>query len=124
MSSSLSKETPHMSTAVAIAQTLVRKERNRGATSEAARRWLATKLSVGEGTVRSLVRGTVKRVDETIRDRLRALLMRELEAEIARLQHELECLKAGGYHLASYEISEVETHLARAKAILTGQAHG
>lgn len=119
---SLSKEKPPMTTAIAIAQVLVRRERGRGATSESARRWLASKLSVGEGTVRSLVRGTVKRVDETIRDRLRALLMRELEGEIQRLSHELEVLKCGGHHLASDEISEVETHLARARALLNGSA--
>jgi hypothetical protein len=124
MQSNLSPNEPRMTTAIAIAQTLVRRERQKGLSAEAARSWLATRLSVGVGTAGNLIRGRIKRVDETIRDRLRALLMRELEAEIARLTHELEILRCGGHHLASDEISEVETHLARAKAILTGRAHG
>lgn len=111
-----------MSTAITIAQSLVRRERARGQTADEARAWLARKLSVGMGTARNLVRGRVKRVDETIRDRLRALLMRELEAEIARLTHELETLRRSGHHLASEHISEVEAHLGAARAILNGGA--
>lgn len=121
MQSNPSPNEPRMSTAIAIAQSLVRRERQRGMSAEASRAWLANKLSVGVGTASNLIRGRIKRVDETIRDRLRALLMRELEAEIQRLSHELEILRCGGHHLASDEISEVETHIARAKAILTGQ---
>lgn len=118
--SNSSTGTHRMSSAVAIAQTLVRRERAKGSSAEAARRWLANRLLVGEGTVRNLILGRVKRVDELIRERLRALLMREIEAEIQRLTHELEILKASGAHLASEQISEVETHLAQARAILTG----
>lgn len=113
-------ENPRMSTAVAIAQSLVRRERERGSSAVMARAWLAGKLRVGEGTIRRLVGGRVKRVDDIIRDRLRALLMRELEAEIARLTHELETLKRRGDHLASQQIGEVETLLAQARAILDG----
>jgi hypothetical protein len=116
-------ETRPMTTATAIAQSLVRRERARGSSAEMARAWLAGKLKVGMGTTRNLVRGRVKRVDDTIRERLRALLMRELEAEIARLQHELESLKRSGAHLASQQISEVEAHIQAAKAILTGGVH-
>lgn len=122
MQSNVSPNEPRMTTAVAIAQSLVRRERQKGLSAQAARSWLANRLSVGVGTAGNLIRGRIKRVDETIRDRLRALLMRELEAEIARLTHELEILKASGAHLASHEISEVETHLSKAKAILTGVA--
>jgi hypothetical protein len=123
MSSRLSTdETPRMSTSVVIAQSLVRRERAKGLGAEAARLWLARKLGVGEGAVRNLVRGKVKRVDEIIRERLRVLLMREIEAEIQRLEHELEVLKASGVHLASHDICEVETHLEAARAILTGSA--
>ncbi len=120
MQSNTSTNEPRMSTATAIAQKLYRKERERGSDADAARLWLAEKLKTGTGTVRNLIRGRVKRVDETIRDRLRALLMREIEAEIARLQHELEIHRQGGHHLASDEISEIESHLAAAKAIMTG----
>jgi hypothetical protein len=113
---------PRMTTAVALAQSLERRERDRGIGVPAARAELARKLKIGIGTVDNLVRGRIKRVDETIRDRLRALFMREIEAEIQRLTHELETLKRGGHHLASQQIGEVEAHLASAKAILNGRA--
>jgi hypothetical protein len=113
---------PRMSTSVAIAQSLERRERDRGKSVPDARRELARKLRAGIGTVDNLVRGRIKRVDDTIRDRLRALLMRELEAEIQRLTHELETLRRGGHHLASQHISEVEAHLEAARLILTGGA--
>lgn len=120
--SDLNPSEPRMSTAAAFAQTLVRRERQRGQSAEEARKWLAGKLKVGAGTVRNLVRGRVKRVDDTIRDRLRALVVRELEAEIQRLTHDLEVLKASGHHLGSDEVAEVDAHIAAAKAILNGGA--
>jgi hypothetical protein len=111
-----------MSTSVAIAQSLERHERRNGADVHAARSSIAGKLKIGIGTVENLIRGRVKRVDDRIRDRLHALLIREIEAEIARLTHELETLKRSGHHLASQHISEVEAHLAAARLILTGGA--
>ncbi len=109
-------------TAIAMAQKLYRKELERHPNdAEGARLALGEKLRAGTGTVRNLIRGRVKRLDETIRDRLRALVMREMESEIARLTHELEMLKQCGHHLASHEICEVETLLLRAKAIMRGE---
>lgn len=107
-----------MSSAVVIAQNLERRERSRVGSRTHARRSLAAKLRVGVGTLENLVRGRVKRVDAAIRDRLQALLVRELEQEIARLTHELEIARQSGAHLASEQISEVETHLAKARATL------
>lgn len=111
-----------MSSAVTIARTLERHERARVSSVQHARQSLAHKLRVGVGTVENLVRGRVKRVDAAIRDRLQALLVRELETEIARLTHELEIARQSGAHLASHQICEVETHLARAREALTGGA--
>ena len=71
-------------------------------------------------SVERLVRGRVKRIDASIRDRLQALLVRELESEIARLTHELEIARQRGAHLASEQISEIETHLSRASSLLKG----
>jgi hypothetical protein len=113
---------PRMSTSVAIAQSLERRERQNGADVSAARMNLAHKLKIGIGTVENLIRGRVKRVDDKIRDRLHALLIREIEAEIARLNHELETLRRSGHHLASQQVGEVEAHLDAARAILTGSA--
>ena len=103
--------------AITIAQTLERKERQRGNSIEIARRTLAARLKVGVGTLENLVRGRVKRVDAAIRDRLQALLVREYEQEIARLQHELEILRQCGAALNSDQVCEVEAHRAKASAV-------
>ena len=111
---------PNVSTAITIAQNLERRERSRASSKADARRSLASKLRVGIGTVENLVRGRVKRVDASIRDRLQALLVRELETEIARLTHELQVARQCGQHLAGEQVGEIETHLAKARALLTG----
>jgi len=85
-----------MSSAITIAQTLDRRERHKLGSKGIARQSLANKLRIGIGTFENLVRGRVKRVDAAIRDRLQALLVRELEQEIARLTHELEIARQGG----------------------------
>jgi hypothetical protein len=112
------KDLPKMTCAISIAQTLERKERARVFSVSLARQNLARKLQVGVSTVEHLVRGRAKRIDAVIRDRLQALLVRELESEIVRLTHELEIARQGGTHLASDKISEIETHLAQARALL------
>jgi len=112
-----------MSSAMMIAQSLERRERTRVSSLDQARRRVADRLKIGVGTFENLVRGRVKRIDATIRDRLQALLVRELEGEIARLTHELEIARQSGLRLDSEQICEVETHLARAMATLRGDAH-
>ena len=114
----LRNSVPDMNCAVSLARHLEDRERSRVGNRQVARRSLAHKLRVGIGTIEHLVRGRVKRVDAAVRDRLQALLVSELEQEIARLTHELEIARQCGAHLASDEISEVETHLVAARAIL------
>jgi hypothetical protein len=109
---------PDMSCAISLAQTLERRERSRLLSVPEARRSIARKLRIGVGTFENLVRGRVKRVDAAIRDRLQALLVRELEDELARLSHELEMARQGGVHPASEHISAIETHLSQARALM------
>lgn len=109
-----------MSSAFALAQALERKERTRVSSLSIARQRLAERLKIGVGTLENLVRERVKTVDAAIRDRLQALLVRELEAEIARLTHELEMARQGGFHPASQHISAIETHLEQARTLLNG----
>jgi hypothetical protein len=106
---------------VLIAQNLERRERARGLTLPDARMRLADKLRIGVGTFENIVRNRVKRVDENIRDRLQALLVRELETEIARLSHELEIARQGGSHIAIEQVGEIETHLTAARSLLNGE---
>lgn len=105
-----------------IARSLEAKEQQRAGSKDLARSSIASKLGIGRGTYDNLIRGRIKRLDVIIRDRLHALLMRELETEIARLSHELEIHRQCGTHLDSGEVGEVETHLAAAKAILNRSA--
>jgi hypothetical protein len=111
-----------MSSAFTIAQTLERREKARVGSVGNARRSLANKLRIGVGTFENLVRERVKSVDAAIRDRLHALLIRELESEIERLTHELAKARQTGSHLASVEVGEIEAHLAKAHALLNGGA--
>lgn len=113
-----------MSTATTMARSLERHERSRGLSVQHARHRLADKLRIGVGTFENLVRGRVKRVDAAIRDRLQALLVRELEGEIARLSHELEIARQGGAYLAVEQMGAVQAHLEQARSLLTGARHG
>lgn len=116
------RDAPNMNCAISLARDLERRERGRVFSVPLARQNLARKLRVGVGTIEHLVRGRAKRIDASIRDRLQALLVRELEQEIARLTHELEIARQGGAHLASDEISEVQTLLAAASSLLNRSA--
>lgn len=109
-----------MSSAFVFAQALERKERTRVTSVKLARQAIADRLRIGVGTFENLVRGRVKSVDAAIRDRLQALLCRELEAEIARLSHDLQIARQGGAPPTSAEVAEAESLLAKAQ-ILVGK---
>jgi hypothetical protein len=108
-------------TARDLARKLEQRERVRVGSVEAARSSLARRAGVSSSTWRNLTLGRLKRLDAWMRDRLQALLVRELEAEIMRLGHELEAARQCGDHLASQHVCEVEAHLAAARAILNGE---
>lgn len=113
-----SQDTDQVTASIAIAQSLEQRERSRVSTVRLARIRVAERLRVGVGTFENLVRGRIKRIDATIRDRLQALLVRELEGEIMRLTHELEIARQCGAHPDSQQMREVETYLAKARHIL------
>jgi len=104
-----------------LARDLERRERSRAGSVDAARTALARRAGVSPSTWRNLALGRHKRLDAFVRDRLQAMLVRELEAEIARLTHELEIARQGGDHLASQHVREIEAHLAAARTILRGE---
>jgi hypothetical protein len=100
------------------AQSLIRLERSRGSKEEPARRDIARRLRVGVGTFSNIVKDRVKRVDSRIRDRIHALLIRELESEIKRLTHELEIVRRSGVSLGSDQVREIEAHLAAVRSLI------
>jgi hypothetical protein len=101
---------------------LERIERSKGATVDQARRRIAQKIRTGFGAVDNIIRERVKRVDERVRDRLCAVLVRELEAEIGRLEHELAMVRRSNSRLGAEHVREIQTHIAAAKALLTVRA--
>lgn len=68
--------------------------------------------------VRALVSSGLGRVDGDVGRAIDALLLREIEAEIIRLTHDLETARRCGSHAASPQIGEIETHLAKARGLL------
>lgn len=105
----------------ALARNLEQRERGRVGGIEAARASLARQAGIAPSTWRNLTLGRLKRLDAWLRDRLQGMLVRELEAEIARLSHELEAARQCGDHLASQHVSEIEAHLSAARSILNGE---
>jgi serine phosphatase RsbU (regulator of sigma subunit) len=113
-----------MSNAASVAQALERRERQRVSTVLQARRRIADKLRVGVGTFENIVRRRVKRIDAAVHDRLQALLVQELEQELARLSHELEIARQSGARLDSQQVSEIETHFEKVRALLNNREPG
>lgn len=62
----------------------------------AARVQVARAVGVQPGTLENIQRGRLKRISGWLRDALRARIIHELEAELARLQHEINTYKQTG----------------------------
>lgn len=111
-------------TAVTIAASLVRREESRRASRMNAYVEVGRKIGMSGAWVRKLIAGAVRSVDADIKHRLDALLIRELEADIARLQHELEMARQGGSHPSSQHVVEIEAHLKAAHSLMAGGCDG
>lgn len=94
------------------------RNRRRGQTREQVWSWIASKTGISPGTIESLARKRTKRLVEGVGKRLRDLAVRELEAEIERLNHELEMVRVGGGDHCALAMGEIETHLAKARSLL------
>jgi hypothetical protein len=81
---------------------------------------VASKVGRSATWLRNLLADRLSRVDGEIKRRLDALLIREIEAEIARLTHELEMARRCGDHPAALNVCEIEAHLASARSLLGG----
>lgn len=102
------------------ARWLERREADRIGSIEFARASIARESGITLSSWRNLVRGRLKRIDVWMRDRLQALVVRELEQEIRRLSHDLETAKRCSAHLDSAQIGEIEKYLSSAQQILRG----
>ncbi|MES2166585.1 MAG: hypothetical protein V4458_06070 [Pseudomonadota bacterium] len=104
------------------ALSLQRIERSKGLTVEKARQQIARDLRESYCTVDNIIRQRVKRTDEKIRDKLQALLVSKLKAQIKALNRELEKAQRTDGLLAAEHVREVEAYLAKAAKLLNGNA--
>lgn len=101
-----------------MASSLERIERARGGSLEHVRPRLADKLGVSTGTLETLRRGRLKRIEGWLRDRIASLLMREIGAEITRLRHELELARQSGSDPRWHDLSQIRADLEALEAVI------
>lgn len=107
-----------MEEARGIARRLERREMSRGHKLPEARKRIAEAAGVAPGTLVNLAKGRLKRNFQELRDRVRAVLIRELEQEIGRLAHEIAIHRRVGAADHNPAVAQAETHLQAAKQLL------
>jgi hypothetical protein len=101
-----------------LANILVAQEFRRTKDRARARNNVARALGTAPGTIENLQRSRLKRISGWLRDALRARVIRELESEIARLQHELAVHKQTGVDPRSDEATAVRADLSAVLEVL------
>lgn len=99
-----------------------REQLRHGGTREHARERIARRLGINPGTLYNLARDRLKRIDASFRDALTAYAVKDLQADIERLTHELELARQMGAHQDSPHISEIERHLKAARDLIAETA--
>ena len=79
---------------------------------------VARHVGVLPGTLQSLSRRRLKGVKAWVSERIRAAVIRELEREILRLQHELEIARQGGARMDSNEVQQAFSALHSARTLI------
>jgi hypothetical protein len=101
-----------------LANVLVNQEARRTGDRVRARNNVARALGTSPGTIENLQRNRLKRVAGWLRDALRARVIRELEAEIVRLQHEVAILHQIGSDPRGDEMAAVRADLSAVLEVL------
>ncbi len=89
-----------------------------GASLREARPVVARQAGVSPGTLENLRNGRLKSIAVHIYERLRGAVIRELEAEVRHLEHELTILRATGLDPRDDEMAQVVADLAKARQAL------
>lgn len=97
---------------------LVRQEHRRVGDRVRARQNVARSLGIPPGTVENLQRNRLTKIAGWLRDALRARVIRELESEIARLQHELAVHRQTGVDPRGDEATAVRADLSAILEVL------
>jgi arginyl-tRNA synthetase len=106
----------------AVRADLVRLEEIRAARSQTsrknARKAIARETQIAPGTLENIKNMRTKGVRMWVAQKLRDVLLRELQREMARLQHEYQILVASGSSHRDSEMEQVVADLARARKAL------
>lgn len=81
----------------------------------AARKAVARKAGIPPGAVEHIERGRAKRIGRRVYEALRGLVLRELEREIAALEHEIAVARQCGMDAREEQICAVDSHLVAAR---------
>ncbi len=90
--------------------------RNGGSRIEARQR-VASKAGIAAGTLYNLARDRLKRADQVLRERLTAYAVKDLEAEIRRLENDLVMARALGASQNEATVRQISEVLTRAIAL-------
>ncbi len=101
-----------------LANILVNQEARRVGDRCRARANVARSLGTAPGTIENLQRNRLKRVSGWLRDALRARVIRELEAEVVKLQHEIAVLHQTGSDPRGDEMAATRADLSAVLAVL------
>lgn len=101
-----------------LAKVLVDQETRRTGNRIVARRNVARSVGTSPGTIENLQRNRLKRIAGWLRDALRARVIRELEAEVARLQHEIAVLRQTGADPRGDEMAAARADLSAVLEVL------
>jgi hypothetical protein len=102
-----------------LARGLVRREQARAGTSAVtARARVAHRIGILPGTLETLFRKRLKRLDEWVKERIASAAIRELEREIESLSHELEIARLCRPDDHLHQVFEIEDLLQKAREAL------
>lgn len=106
-----------------IARVLEDREAARVGKLPIARQSLARRIGCAPGTLETLRKGRLKRIERWLHEKLEALLIKEIEAEIRRLSHELETYRlARGDAAGAPQMAQLAAAIENAKRLIGGAA--
>lgn len=99
-----------------------RERRKSGRTRAEARRRVAAQIGIAPGTLDNLHRGRLKNIAAHVYDRLRCLVISELQEEMAAHEHEIALLMAIGADPRDDEVAAARAGLRKIDTALAREA--
>jgi hypothetical protein len=115
----MSNALAEVSEAQNLTRILVLQEANRRGTYDDVNVYVGRAVGAAPGTIDNIRRGRLKRIEGWLRDALRARVVRELESEVTRLQHEIAVLKQSGVDPRSNQMSAARADLSAVLSALS-----